>query len=262
MTRARPVRVSSSTTSYALRGLAATPMTRVPCTARSARPLGPGPGRVDELAGRPGRGCRARWRPGRGRPRSVRSPAGGTSAGRSSTAARRTPPPRRAQRSAERAAALEVLDAGAVEVPPARAVGERRAASRPAPSRPGRSTPRGRRATDLTPGERAVGHDLGEHHLRAVPGHPRVVPGDPGGVPPVGREPRPGDEAVPVVGELPYRGAVLGGGAVQGDGGDDPPYVGRPLAGELLQHAPDFTAVQVHLRVDPAQSAADRRERA
>lgn len=34
MTRVRPVRVSSSTTSYALRGLAATPMTRSPCTAR------------------------------------------------------------------------------------------------------------------------------------------------------------------------------------------------------------------------------------
>ncbi|CAM5605995.1 hypothetical protein SCYAM73S_05416 [Streptomyces cyaneofuscatus] len=106
--------------------------------------------------------------------------------------------------------------------------------------------------------------DLRQHHHRAVPRHPGVVPGDPGGPPPVVRDTGAGDEPVAAVGEFPYGGAVLGGGAVQRYGGDHPAYVGGPGSGELLQHAPHFALlapVQVDLRVHPAQPAADVRER-
>lgn len=106
--------------------------------------------------------------------------------------------------------------------------------------------------------------DLGQHHHRAVPRHPGVVPGDPGGPPPVMGDLGPGDEPVAAVGELPYGRAVVGGRAVQRYGGQDTAYVGRPGAGELLQHAPHFapgSPVRVHLRVHPAQSAAEVRDR-
>ncbi len=58
------------------------------------------------------------------------------------------------------------------------------------------------------------------------------------------------------VAQFPYGTPVLGGRSVQRYGGQDAPYVARPVPGELLQHAPHFTAVGQDQRFGPAQSAA------
>lgn len=85
-----------------------------------------------------------------------------------------------------------------------------------------------------------------------------MVPDEPRRAPPVGRDPRSGDEPVPAVGEFAYGVPVPGSRAVQRDRGQDAPHVGGPLAGELLQDAPHFTEVEPQLRLRPAQSAAHR----
>lgn len=106
--------------------------------------------------------------------------------------------------------------------------------------------------------EPAVRGDLGEPQLGAVPRHTGVVPHQPGRLPPVGREPGPAAEPVPVIGQLPHAGPVFRGRPVQRYGSQDAAHIGRPGSGELLQHAPDFTVTQ-H-RVGPAQPAAHRRD--
>jgi hypothetical protein len=103
----------------------------------------------------------------------------------------------------------------------------------------------------------AVLADPGDDQLGAVPGHARVVPGEPGGAAAVGREARPGDEPVPLVGEFAHGTPVLRGRPVERHGGQDATYVGGSVAGELLQHGPHFTASRQQLRLRPAQSAAD-----
>ncbi len=104
----------------------------------------------------------------------------------------------------------------------------------------------------------AVGADVGEDQFGAVPRHAGMVPGEPGRVSPVGREPRPGHEPVPVVGEFAYGAPVLGGGAVQRYGGQDTAHVGGPVTGELLQHAPHLAPLRPEQRLRPAQAGAHR----
>lgn len=143
-----------------------------------------------------------------------------------------------------------------VEVPPAGAVtGEEQSPGRvPADLRDRLGGPAGDGAGAA---EGAVGADLGELDLGAVPGHPGVVPGDPGRPAPVRGEPGSGHEPVPSVGEFAYGGAVVGRRSVQRHGGEHPAHVGRRGPGELLQDAPHLAAVRVDHRVHPAQSAAD-----
>ncbi len=91
-----------------------------------------------------------------------------------------------------------------------------------------------------------------------------MVPGDPGGPPPVVGDLGSGDEPVPSVGEFTHRRPVVGRRAVQRYGGHDPSYIGEGGSGELLQHAPDFARralLRAHLRVHPAQPAADLGDR-
>lgn len=160
--------------------------------------------------------------------------------------------------------AAELLLAGAqrlvvaVEVPPAGAVAgvEQRAVEAPVDLRDRLLGPAG--DGPWLP-ERAVVPDLGEQQLRAVPRHPGMVPGEPGRLPPVGRDARPGHEPVPVVAEFTHGVPVLGGGSVQRYGGEHAPHVTGGLPGELLQHAPHFTQVQAHLRFGPAESVAHPR---
>ncbi len=147
-------------------------------------------------------------------------------------------------------------DRGPVEVPPAGAVADEEQSARRVPV--GLRDRLGRSAGD-GPGvpEGAVGGDLGEQDLGAVPRHPGVVPADPDGPGPVRGEPGAGDEPVPFGGEFAHGGAVSCGRAVERHGGGDPAHVGRRGPGELLQDAPHLAPVRVDHRVGPAQSAAD-----
>lgn len=109
--------------------------------------------------------------------------------------------------------------------------------------------------------QQAVPGHLGDQQRGAVPGHPRMVPAQPGGAAAVRGEPGAGDEPVAVVGEFAYGVPVLGRRAVQRHRGDDPADVGGALPGELLQDAPHLVPLRVRPRVHPAQSAAHRRHR-
>ncbi len=105
----------------------------------------------------------------------------------------------------------------------------------------------------------AVRGDVGEDQFGAVPRHARMVPAEPGRAPSVGREPRPGDEPVPPVAQFPHRVAVVGGGAVQRDRGQDAAHVAGAVAGELLQDAPHLAALRQQHRIGPAQPLPHRR---
>ncbi len=207
--------------------------------------LGPRPGRVDDLAG-------VRVEDPEDR-RATAVHDGDESVRQGGEPAQAELPQRPAELLLARAQGCPV----AVEVPPAAAVADVQQAAVVRPVDLGDRLPRapgdGPRAV-----EGAVGPDVGDQQLRAVPRHARMVPREPCRAPPVGRDPRAGDEPVPVVGEFPHGTAVVGRRAVQGYGGQDAPHVGGPLPRELLQYAPHFTVVEPHQRLHPAQSTAHR----
>ncbi len=214
--------------------------------------LGPGTRRVDDLAA-----LRVEYPEGGGAP--------AVHDGDQPTVERREPSQAELpQRPAELLLARAQLLAVEVEVPPAAAVTrvQQAAVMGPVGLGDGLAGPAGH-GTGVEQG--AVGTDVGEDQFGAVPGHPRMVPGEPGGLPPVGRELRSGQEPVPFVGQFAQGAPVQGRGSVQRHGGQDTSYVAGPVAGELLQYAPHFVAFGPQQRLRPAQARPHRgrgRERA
>jgi hypothetical protein len=106
--------------------------------------------------------------------------------------------------------------------------------------------------------EDSVLPDLGDLQLRGVPGHVGVIPGQPDGRAAVGRDLGPGDEAVPVVRELPHRHPVFGRRTVERHRGDEAVDVLRSLAGELLHRAADDPSREIDHGLGPVQTVAHR----
>src|SRR5690606_5241617 len=160
------------------------------------RVLRPGAGRVDDLAGLGVEDAERRGAPA-------------VQDGDEAVVERGEPAPSRPpQRAAELLLARADRFSVAVEVPPAGAVA---AVQQPSVGGPVGLGDGLLRSARHGPGfaEGAVGGDVGDEELGAVPRHARVVPGQPGHPPPVGCEPRAGDEPVPAVGEFAYRTAVV-----------------------------------------------------
>ena len=241
-------------------GLAATATTRCRDAARRGRPLGPGPAASTTSPRRPGRGCRA---------------AGGAAAvhdGDQSVRQRREPAlaelPQRPRRTPPRAgtalgtaSAVGGARAGTGSTSRPRSVSVDQGAVGPAHSAwaTDSSRPPPRHHACSRPCRRR--RHLGDAQLRAVPRHPRVVPGR-------ARPPPPSGESRGPVTNRWRRRRVRG--PPRGPRPPSRPAARRrctrrtsvgPVAGELLQHAPDLAAVRVDQRVGPAQSAADRGDR-